>query len=187
MNKILVIALCAFVCAVSSCKKSSNAPSIVGTWTFTNVTGSEVYTENPSEYDTMIYTYNSADSVYSWIRRNVSPFDMDTITYHIYAEQWSFNQDGTYSIAETYSGNGFTKVSGTTTGKWEYLSSTHTNDGILLTGGTSAILPSSGTSTNNSYAIQTLSGNKLMLNVTNTYSSSFGSIDDDNIAISFSK
>jgi len=186
MKKTIALILTVYLFAFASCKKSTPSPSIIGAWKFTNITGTVVSTGNPSVYDTSTYSFNGSDSAMAMIRHNSEPFIFDTVVYKVSSENWSFNADGTYTITEIYSGNGFTTVTNTVTGVWEYLSNTKANDGLILTGATSSVLPSVSRD-NNSYAIQTLSSKALTLTVTNSQNSSVGTVASNNIVIAFAR
>lgn len=145
MKKIIIIfdALLLMIFAFSSCKKSSAPPSIVGTWKLTNLTGTVMYHSEPSIYDSVFYSYNSANNTYTRIEKYYEPFNFDTTTYLINTEVWSFNADGTYSISESYIADQAppATVTNSVTGTWQYLSNTHANDAVLLSGPTSSLLP----------------------------------------------
>ena len=187
MKKITVLLLSLCLLAFSACKKKSNTPSIVGAWKLANITGMVIYNSNPSVYDTVTYSYSNTDNIYTRIEDYYEPFEHLTITYQVNNDDWSFNADGTYSISESYSQNNpVTTLTNNATGAWEYLGNTHANDGLILTGASSALFPNF-SKTNNTYRIQTLNSSTLVLTVINNQTSSTGTIYYNNIVITFSK
>src|ERR1700722_2425056 len=101
MKKIIILVLAVYLFALSSCKKNANAPSVVGSWNVTNITGMVVYAGNPGVYDTVSYSYGAANNIYTRTEDYSDPFIRDTVTCQVNTEAWSFNADGSYSISES--------------------------------------------------------------------------------------
>ncbi len=130
----------AVLLSMAACKKSSTiAPSIVGTWVFSNITGSSITLQPSGFKDTTTFSYNPVtDSVI--LSENSNGFHLYTRNFILYKYIWAFNSDGTYIISEKYSNQYGDNWINNFTGKWEYLSTNETNNAIMLNDSTSQLI-----------------------------------------------
>jgi len=193
MNKIILLFLSAYLLVFCSCKKSSSAPSIVGTWAMTNVSGYSVSDGSSNSVDTTAYSYNSGTNLITVIIHsydaltNPPTSQDDTGTFQISTEIWTFNTDGTYSINESYVqkfNNTSKPMADVSTGIWEYLSNTQANTSFILTGAIPNLLSFNN---NGVYAIQTLNSTTMVLTQTSDQTGSSGSVSSTNFTITFMK
>ncbi len=153
----LILFLCSIV--VFSCKKSSNsAPSIVGTWQFASMTSTT--TTYSFGHEPVQKSYVPFDPVTDSLYITSSYYGGET--YYISKEIWTFNTDGTYTIYEIYSLAGQSAMTIAISGTWEYISNTSVNNGFILIGHASEMLPSFNSTGTPTYYF-TISSNNMVL------------------------
>ncbi len=185
MKKISIIALSVCALAFSSCKKSSSsAPSIVGQWSFSNVTGTVTSNTSTTNGSVTTYSYNSATtSVIASVALTGSTI-VDSATTKVTTEIWTFNADGTYTINENYTHAPNTALTSTSSGTWQYLSNSKTNDAVILLGYGSNVLGNTGS--DDVYTFQIV-GNTLVLTYTDAQTDNSGATHSDNLTWTFTK
>ncbi len=100
-----------------SCKKSSNPPSIVGTWKIAGISGTQTSQSSP--------TATLINRTYIYTSPVLTVTDTVTTLVTVNNETWAFNSDGTFSIAENYTiGTSVIAVVHNLSGWWDYTSST---------------------------------------------------------------
>ncbi len=129
MKKALPHLLIFLVIIFPACKKSNTSPpSVIGTWVFSNVTGS---TYNTSSAESDVYSYDRAtDSMYISAHTNGIAHNS---SFYINNEILAFNSDGTYKITESYYYYS-TAHNDTFIGTWEYMNNTKLNNAIVFNG-----------------------------------------------------
>ena len=165
---------------MNGCKKSSSSPSVVGKWTFSNITGTTTSESYSSSLQTTTYSYSNTMLTQSFSTGTPNLFSVTT-------ELWTFNNDGTYSINENFTNNGNTEVH-STNGSWGYLGNTKSNSELVFTSDQSYLLP------NGTYTIQKVDNNQLTLAINNTSTTNYtygGStsvtINTTNVVITFTR
>jgi len=137
MKKLAVVIFTLGLFALSSCHTSSTSPSLVGRWSFTNITGSIVSdyhtTDSTGSYPastTVTYSFapatNTLTATTTTFGHGVTTTTIQNTTVN--SEIWTFNSDGTDTISETaiHSGSS-TPETVSSFGNWAYLSDTHAN------------------------------------------------------------
>ena len=174
MKKTLCILVVA--CLFAACKKSTS-PSVIGTWSISNISGTSVSKTSPNA-PTLTTTYFYANNV-------LSQNDTGIIsTIAVYKELWQFNSDGTFSIYEDYQADTATLPTiHTVGGWWDYTSSTVANNCVVLRStGTPTVLPMGGT-----FLISSVTATQLMITVNETNTLSTGSTLDKDFTLTFSR
>jgi hypothetical protein len=133
VKNIILLVLPVYLLAFSSCKKSSSAPpSIVGTWTFTNLSGTDTFNYTSQTLKGLTtYSYNSATGTLTASTLDSGSNAPITRSIKVISEIWTFNADSTYTISETYGNPSQVAVD---TGTWYYISNAYTNNEFALTG-----------------------------------------------------
>ena len=159
-----------------SCKKSSNPPSIVGTWKIAGISGTQTSQSSP--------TATLINRTYIYTSPVLTVTDTVTTLVTVNNETWAFNSDGTFSIAENYTiGTSVIAVVHNLSGWWDYTSSTLPNSDLLLRStGTPSLVPIGGT-----FFIKSVTSTQLVLTVIETNTSSTGSTLDNNFTLTFSR
>jgi len=108
------------------------APSIIGTWTFTNFTGNDSFHYSPQTLNAVTnYAYNGGTKLLtaSTIDSGIASYTRDiTVT----TETWTFNANNTYTISETYQVPGNPAQTTTSTGSWNYVDNAGLNTQFFL-------------------------------------------------------
>ncbi len=170
-------------------------PSIIGKWTLKNISGVVINNSSNNLVDTTTYTFDSTTNTitatdYRYNSNFNPPSTQYTVgTYQITTEVWTFNENGTYSINESYIQHvpsSDKTIINSCTGIWEYLSNTQINNGFILTGGISSIL-SFNQYNGGTYAIQTINDSTMTLAFNYTQTANSGYVYNTNITIAFGK
>ena len=183
----IYIALFSLV-AFSSCKKSSSSQSIVGTWKFSNISGTVVNNSSTTSGNTTTYSYNPSINTItaSTVTTIGTSTSTATSTVSVTTETWTFNSDGTYTISEGYTETGLTAVTSNSSGTWDYLSNSKTNDEFLFsTGATSAVLNLYGLG-NSIYTIKSVGGT-MVLTLISAETDNTGRTYSTNVTLTFTK
>ena len=186
MQKLILVILLIGSLAVSSCKKSSSSPSIAGTWTFSNISGTYVQNTDTSDVSTTTYTYSSNTITATNVTAYYGTPTTSTTSISVTSESWVFNSDGTYTINEVYNAGGPTSITSASTGTWDYLSNGQANDGLLLNGQTSQVLGDILTSGSDIFNIKTI-GSTLVLTITNSVTNNTGYNYTTDVTLTFTK
>ena len=188
MKKLSIYIVLLALVAFSSCKKKSSPQSIVGTWMFSNIAGTAVSNTSTTNGTTYTYSYNATTKTIT--AQAVMTFGSFTDTTNTYitvtSEAWVFNTDGTYNISENYTQTGSTAASANSSGTWDYLSNTKTNQEFVFSNGqTSAVFNALGFGSG-IYTIESV-GSTMVLTIMTTSSNNSGSTNNTDITLTFTK
>jgi hypothetical protein len=177
----LIIAIAAIV-FFSGCKK--NNPTIVGNWKFSNYTAStQVYYPSYGDSANGTYSYNAKSQSINYIlyhSKDLPHLDTQMITTLKYSN-WDIRSDGTYSIDEDAYNDAVT-----TSGIWEYMSNTSSNNAVTFQGGGSMFFQIF--YTQNTFVIQSVTDKQLVLTYSNSsISDSTGAFGNSSETITFTK
>jgi len=189
MKKILLLFLSVVMLAFSSCKKSTSAPSIVGTWVFTNFSGVDSLNDPPqTQGQVSIYSYNSTTNILTASTSDSVHTTPRTSSIIVTSETWTFNVDGKYIINETYAVPGYPSQTSVDTGTWVYAGNTQSDTVFILTGSPSSVFQFiNPTVTSTGIYTYHTAGNTMTLSDVQTLVYSAEYVDSVNIAITFKK
>ena len=188
MKKLSIYLVLISLLAISSCKKSSSPQSVVGKWTFSNISGSIVNNSSTTSGTTTTYSYNAAINTITEtaITTFGSSTSTATSTISVTTETWTFNSDGTYTINEGYTQTGATAVTSTSSGTWDYLSNTKTNDEFLFSSGQTSQVFNLLNISNGIYTIKSVGGT-MILTIVSAQTDNTGVTYSSNITLTFTK
>jgi hypothetical protein len=166
MKKSLALLFIACLAIASCKKKGSSAPSIAGTWTLTNISGTQSYNLTSGTGFSATYSYASDSSILTETTTFPGSGAQSVSIYQLKKEQWTFSNSGAYAINEIFintPGSGNPVDTSVVDGTWAYLGNARSSDSVNLSNGISFIL--SGITPGDSYTIQSLSNSTLQLSV----------------------
>jgi len=174
-TEVLFFLLAAFI--LNCCKKSnsSQAPSIVGNWVISDISGTYAYQSNPvAPLSTTVYSYSGN------VLKETDTGKLSLVTVN--NEAWAFNNDGTVSIIENYQSSTATApVIDTIKGWWDYTGNTVPNSSVVLrTITTPGIVPIGST-----FIVQSVSSTQLILAADEYSTSSAGATTNRNLTLTF--
>jgi hypothetical protein len=195
MKKIFLLFLSSFLILFTfySCKKSSSAPSIVGTWTFTNISGVDSLNNAPqTQGQVTTYSYNSAANTITASTTDSGYTTQRTMSIIVTSETWTFNADGKYITNETFASPlpiaiGTSQAS-VDTGTWVYAGNAQSDSVFILTGAVSNVFQFiNPTITNSGIYTYHIAGSTMTLSDFQVMEYSAEYLDSVNIAITFTK